>query len=72
MLQKIRKHLGDASLCGITRTGSKGMSHFAFSIFAKTPSEGRKVLESRSKGKPECLYNPLSGAEVLVILRPVI
>ena len=51
MLQKIRKHPGDASLCGITRTGSKGMSHFAFSIFAKTPSEGYKVLERRVERK---------------------
>jgi hypothetical protein len=51
---------------GITRTGSKGVSHFV----TKTPSEGRKVLESKDKGKPKGLYNPLSGGEVLAILRP--
>jgi len=32
---------------GIIRTGSKGVSHFV----TKTPSEGRKVLESLRKGK---------------------
>ncbi len=32
---------------GITRTGSKGVSHFV----TKTPSEGGKVLESKGKGK---------------------
>ena len=35
----------------------------------QTPSEAGKLLESQNKGKPECLYNPLSGVEVLVILR---
>ena len=33
---------------GMTRTGSKGVSH---SAIAETPSEGRKVLEIRMKHK---------------------
>lgn len=32
---------------GITRTGSKGVSHFV----TKTPSEGRKLLERLRKSK---------------------
>ncbi len=33
---------------GMTRTGSKGVSH---SALTETPSEGRKVLERHIKGK---------------------
>ncbi len=33
---------------GMTRTGSKGVSH---SALAETPSEARKVLERHGKGK---------------------
>ncbi len=33
---------------GITRTGSKGVSH---SVTAKTPSEGFKLLEWQGKSK---------------------
>jgi hypothetical protein len=33
---------------GMIRTGSEGVSH---SVMAETPSEGRKVLERRRKGK---------------------
>ncbi len=33
---------------GMTRTGSKGVSH---SVIAETPSEGRKVKETRTKYK---------------------
>ena len=33
---------------GITRTGSKGVSHFNI----EDPQRGRKVLESLIKGKP--------------------
>jgi len=35
---------------GMTRTGSKGVSH---SVIAETPSEVRKVLERQNKGKLE-------------------
>jgi len=35
---------------GMTRTGSEGDSH---SVKTETPSEGRKVLESLTKGKPK-------------------
>ncbi len=51
---------------GITRTGSKGVSHFV----TKTPSEGRKVLESKGKGKLNGRDNPLSERGLLAILRP--
>ncbi len=38
---------------GMTRTGSKGVSHsgLSFEVWAETPSEGRKVLERHGKGK---------------------
>ena len=36
---------------GMTRTGSKGVSHCAGMDSVQTPSEGRKVLEIREKGK---------------------
>jgi hypothetical protein len=49
MLLKIEKHRVDASLCGITRTGSKGVSH---SVITKTPSEAGKVKERSAKSKP--------------------
>ena len=41
---------------GIIRTGSKGVSHFV----TKTPSEGRKVLESLRKGKQALLLNTVN------------
>jgi hypothetical protein len=55
---------------GIIRTGSKGVSHSAlyFEIWAETPSEGRKLLESLAKGKRVifrhgCLLAMLCGME---------
>lgn len=45
---------------GMTRTGSKGVSHPAF---AETPSEARKVLERQGKSKPK-VVEPLT--EVLL------
>jgi len=38
---------------GITRTGSKGVSHcLGLCRLWQTPSEGRKLLERPSKSKP--------------------
>ena len=36
---------------GMTRTGSKGVSHCFSIMLPQTPSEGRKVLELCGKGK---------------------
>jgi len=38
---------------GITRTGSKGVSHSGpiFKVQAKTPSEGSKVMQRQAKSK---------------------
>jgi len=49
---------------GITRTGSKGVSH---SVNTKTPSEARKVMETPVKSKPN--RTTLSHKVGLAILR---
>ena len=46
---------------GMTRTGSKGVSHCAGFDSVQTPSEGRKVLEIWGNGK-----YALSGSGVVV------
>ncbi len=45
---------------GMTRTGSKGVSHCGGFYFAQTPSEVRKLLEMCGKGKhPYVCYKVL-------------
>ncbi len=45
---------------GMTRTGSKGLSH---SAIAETPSEGRKLLERRAKHKLARGNRPVGGID---------
>jgi hypothetical protein len=40
---------------GMTRTGSKGVSHCFSIMLPQTPSEGRKVLELCGKGKQQAV-----------------
>ncbi len=41
---------------GMTRTGSKGVSHCNVSRYVQTPSEGRKLLEIGKKGKAHLIF----------------